>query len=115
MLYLPGLKMILSIFCPAHTPPTELSGTVSIMTVTDSVDFKAMATEQNHCEESQRLLSGSSLKIVFWEVGAQRLVGDFSTGIFRPVVPEKFRKDLFLKLAQYFTPREARLPAYDFF
>jgi hypothetical protein len=48
MLYLSGLKMLLPIFCPAHTHPMESSGTVSIMTAAGSLDFKAMAAEQNH-------------------------------------------------------------------
>jgi hypothetical protein len=41
------------------------------------------------------LLGGSSLKIAFQQAGAQRLVGDVSTGVFRPVVTEKFSKDVF--------------------
>jgi hypothetical protein len=39
-----------------------------------------MATEQNHCAETQRLLGGLSLKIVFQQAGAQSLVGGVSTG-----------------------------------
>jgi hypothetical protein len=69
--------MLLQIFCllPAEASP---------------IDFEAMATEQNRCQETQRLLSGSFLTIAFRQAGAQRLVGDISTGVFRPVVPEKF-------------------------
>jgi hypothetical protein len=54
-----------------------------------------MAAEQNSCAEMQRLLGGSSLKIAFRQAGVQRLVGDISMGIFGPVVPEKFIKDVF--------------------
>ncbi len=69
MLYLPGLKNVVADFC---LPPAEAS----------PIDFEAMATEQNRCQEKQRLLSGSFLTIAFRQVGAQRLVGDISTGVF---------------------------------
>jgi hypothetical protein len=84
--------------------------------VTKPFDFQAMAAEQNHCPEMQRLLGGTSLTSAFHQAGAQRLVGDVSTGIFHPVVPEKFIKDFFSP-AQHFPPRpqEARLPAPCFF
>jgi hypothetical protein len=61
----------------------------------DPVDFEVMAPEQNRCTETQHLFGSSSLKIAFWEAGAQRLVGDVSKGIFHLVVPKKFRKYVF--------------------
>ncbi len=56
-----------------------------------------MVAEQNRCPETQRLLGGTSLKLAFCQTGAQpkRLAGDVSTGIFRPIVFQKFRKDIF--------------------
>jgi hypothetical protein len=62
-----------------------------------------MPAEQNRCAETQHFLSGSSLKIVFQEAGTQRLVGDVSTGFFHPVVPEKFRKYVFLNCTIFHT------------
>ncbi len=96
MLYLPGLENVVTDFL-SHPPPSPLGpfGTVATMTAADPVDFEAMAAEQNRCAEMQRLLGGSSLKIAFRQAGAQRLVGDISMGIFGPVVPEKFIKDVF--------------------
>jgi hypothetical protein len=55
-----------------------------------------MDTEQNHCAETQRLLGGSSLKLAFRQIGAQRLGGDVATGVFHPIVPQKFIKAIFL-------------------
>jgi hypothetical protein len=49
-----------------------------------------MAAEQNHWPETECLLAGSSLTIAFRQAGAQRLVGTVSTGVFQPVVSEKF-------------------------
>jgi hypothetical protein len=67
-------------------------------TAADPVDFEAMAAEQNSCAETQRLLGGTSLKLAFRQAGAHRLAGDVSTGVFRPIVPEKFRREIFLNL-----------------
>jgi hypothetical protein len=62
----------------------------------------------------QRLLGGSSFKLAFRQTGAQRLAGDVSTGVFRPIVPGKFRKDFF-PFAQYFTSWETRLLVFGVF
>jgi hypothetical protein len=49
-----------------------------------------MAVKQNRSPEMRRLLGGSSLTIAYRQAGAQRLVCDIFTDVFRPVVPEKF-------------------------
>jgi hypothetical protein len=85
--------MSLPIFCPDHPPP--FTGTVAAAAAADPVDFEEMATKQNRCPETQRLLGGTSLKLAFRQTGAQCLAGDISTGTFRPIVPLKFRKDIF--------------------
>jgi hypothetical protein len=74
-------------------PPT--TGTVTATAAADPVDFEEMAAEQSRCPETQRLLGGTSLKLAFHQTGAQRLAGDISTGNFLPIVPLKFRKDIF--------------------
>jgi hypothetical protein len=80
------------IFCSATpTPPPE---TVTA-TAADTVDFEAIAAEQNRCAEMQHLLGDSSLKIAFRQAGAQCLVGDTSTGVSHPIVPAKCKKDIF--------------------
>jgi hypothetical protein len=93
MLYLPGLKNVVADFlsCPNQTT----IGSVAAALVADQVDFEEMAAEQNCCPETQRLLGGTSLKLAFRQLGAQRLAGDVSTGNFRPIVPLKFRKNIF--------------------
>jgi hypothetical protein len=35
------------------------------------------------------MLDGTSLTIAFQQAGAHRLVGDVSTGVFQPVMPQK--------------------------
>ncbi len=57
--------------------------------------FGREATEQNRCPETQRLLGGTSLKLAFRQTGTQCLAGDVFTGNFCPMVPLKFRKNIF--------------------
>ncbi len=73
ILYLPGLKNAVANFL--SRPNQTTAGSVA-------------AT-------SQRLLGGTSLKLAFRQTGAQRLDGDVSTGNFHPIVPLKFRKNIF--------------------
>jgi hypothetical protein len=88
-------KTLLPIFCLALPLPPESAETVAALSTADPVYFEAMAAEQNCCAEMQRLLGGSSLQLAFRQAGTQHLAGDVSTGIFRPIVPQKFRKDIF--------------------
>jgi hypothetical protein len=81
MLYLPGLKNIVADFFSWPSPPPQPVGDVVAAAVATPINFEAMAAEQNHCPETQRLLGGSSLTIVFHQAGAQRLVGNVSMGI----------------------------------
>jgi hypothetical protein len=93
-------------FSVLPTPPPlllEPSGTVAAAAEADPVDFEAMASEQNRCAETQRLLIGSSLKLVFRQAGAQRLVGDVSTGVFRPIVHQQNSKNTFFCICTAFT------------
>jgi hypothetical protein len=92
LLYLPGLKNVFADFYP---PPPESAGTVAAMAAADPVDFEEMAAEQNHCAETQCCLGSTCLKLAFRQAGTQRLAGDVSTGVFRPIVPLKFRKAIF--------------------
>jgi hypothetical protein len=94
LLYLPGLKNVVADFL--SQPPPLSTGTVAATAAVDPVDFEEMAAEQNRYPEMQRLLGGTSLKkLAFRQTGAQSLAGDISAGTFGPIVPLKFRKDIF--------------------
>jgi hypothetical protein len=69
------------LFRPTTSP--EPSGTVAATTAAaaNPVNFKAMAAEHSRCAETHYLLA-SSLKIAFRQAGAQRLIGNGSTGVF---------------------------------
>jgi hypothetical protein len=76
LLYLPGLKNDVADFLSRPLP--EYSETVAATAAADPVDFKEMAAEQNRCAAGQHSQTGA-----------------ISTAVFRPIVPQKFRKDIF--------------------
>jgi hypothetical protein len=58
-----------------------------------------MAAEQATCPETQQLIAGgSSLKIEFQDIQGQRLAGDSSRGVWRPLVPPKHHRAVFQHL-----------------
>jgi hypothetical protein len=93
LLYLPGLKNVVVDFLSRPLP--ESTKTVPSTAAADPVDCEEMAADQNHFAEMQRLLGSSSLKLAIHQTGTQRLAGDVSTSVFRPIFPLKFRKDVF--------------------
>jgi hypothetical protein len=101
-MYLPGLKNVVADFLSRPLP--ESTETVTATGATDPVDFKEMGAEQNRCAEMQRLLGVTSLKFAFRQIGARSLAGDASTGIFCPIVPLKFRKDIFAHFHNFAHP-----------
>jgi hypothetical protein len=111
LLCLPGLKNVVSDFLSC--PLLESTETVAA-TAADPVDFEEMAAEQNHCTETQCLLIGSSLKLALRQTGAQCLAGDVSAGVFRPIVPLRFRKDIFSHFHNVSHPSRLCLPSYYF-
>ncbi len=59
------------------------------MAAADPGNLEAMAIEQNRCVET----------LLAWQFIPQTcLAGDVSPGVFRPILPEKFRKDIFSHL-----------------
>jgi hypothetical protein len=57
-----------------------------------------MVAEQDCCIESPRLLGRTSLTIAFHKKATSNLVGDVSTGVFRPVVPKRIIQEQFFHL-----------------
>jgi hypothetical protein len=83
-------KNVVADFLSRPSPPKP-TGNVAMAVAADPVDFEAMAAEQNSCAETHCLLGGTSLKLAFRQAGAHRLAGNISTGVFCPIVPQKFR------------------------
>jgi len=62
------------------------------------LDFSKMAAAQFSCPDLAFMRSSPSLSIIYRLVGDTRLLGDISTGNFRPFVPESFRFAVFQSL-----------------
>ena len=85
--------------CPRPPNPPGAAGHAAAATTTmenDPIDFQEMATEQENCAETQKLISGpKALTISFQAVGEHQLDGDISTGTWRPLVPLGHRRAVF--------------------
>jgi hypothetical protein len=62
------------------------------------VDFSAMAAAQRTCPEVAKMTNSSTLQITTQAVGDTTLLGDVSTGMFRPLVPIQHREAVFQSL-----------------
>jgi hypothetical protein len=63
-----------------------------------SVYFSAMAAAQQSCPEVAEMMSSTTLQITTQAVGNDTLLGDVSTGVFRPLVPIQHREAVFQSL-----------------
>jgi transposase InsO family protein len=59
------------------------------------LDLKDMALRQILCPQVQALRSSLGLRIITQKVGDLDLIGDSSTGVFRPLVPRDLRRQVF--------------------
>ncbi len=59
------------------------------------LDLKDMALRQILCQQVQALRSSPGLRIITQKVGDLDLIGDSSTGTFRPLVPRDLRRQVF--------------------
>jgi hypothetical protein len=100
MLYLPGLNCWWRFFVSPLPSAPGSAETVAASAVANPVDSEAMAAEQN-AALAQRCIP----PMAFRPAGAQRLAGNVSTGVFCPIVPQKFRKDIFAHFHNISHPR----------
>ncbi len=71
---------------------------LAAITDAQSVDFSAMAAAQRSCPEVAEMTSSPTLQITTQAVGDTTLLGDVSTGVFRPLVPTQHREAVFQSL-----------------
>jgi hypothetical protein len=86
-------------------PPAENSSSVEPLIAAvpaqpqlEPVDFTKLAATQTSCPDVVSMSKSPSLNIVSRPVGDVQLLGDISTGIFRPLVPAVFREQLIRSL-----------------
>jgi hypothetical protein len=73
------------------------------------IDFSAMAAAQRDCPEVAEMINSTTLQITTQAVGGKTLLGDVSTGVFRPLVPIQHRGG-FPVAARYTPPGSAGDP-----
>jgi hypothetical protein len=61
-------------------------------TVAEPVDILVMAAAQRSCPELAKMMNSTTLQITTQAVGDDSLLGDVSTGVFRPLVPIQHRE-----------------------
>ena len=83
---------VLSIPPPSDPPLTAVAADAQ------PVDFTELAFAQPSCPDVQAMLASSSLSVVSKKVGAAEILGDVSTGTFRPLLPARFRSAAVLSL-----------------
>jgi hypothetical protein len=97
--YLPGPQNVVADALSRPPNPPGAAGHTATATTTmenDPINFQEMATEQENCAETQKLISGpTALTVSFQMVGGHRLAGDTSTGVWRPLVPLGHRHAVF--------------------
>jgi hypothetical protein len=59
------------------------------------VDFEDLAASQRTCPDVAAMRASPNLRITSQDVGGVSVLGDVSTGVFRPLVPEAFRQLVF--------------------
>ncbi len=71
-----------------------------LATIADAqpIDFAAMAAAQRSCTEVAEMMNSTTLQITNQVVGDEPLLGDVSTGVFRPLVPIQHREAVFQSL-----------------
>jgi hypothetical protein len=65
---------------------------------TQPVDFSAMAPAQCSCPEVAEMMNSTTLQITTQAIGDDSVLGDVSTGVFRPLVPIQHREVVFQSL-----------------
>ncbi len=68
---------------------------LAAITKAQAVDFSAMAAAQHSCPEEAEMMNSTTLQITTQAVGEVSLLGDISTGVFRPLVPIQYREAVF--------------------
>jgi hypothetical protein len=84
----------------AHSPPVAPPSAAPFPAVTAAqpLDFASIAAAQSSCPDVASMRASTALSIVSKPMGEHQLLGDVSTGEFRPLLPPQFRTAAFLSL-----------------
>ncbi len=78
-------------------PPRRTASPTSVADA-QPVDFLELSFAQPSCPDVQAMLVSPSLSVVSKKIGTAEVLGDVSTGVFRPLLPARFRSAAVLSL-----------------
>ena len=93
LVYVPGTSNVVA--DALSRPAAAAAGTAWVcaaLTDKSPLDLKDMALRQILCPQVRALCSSPGLRIITQKVSDLDLIGDSSTGIFRPLVPRDLRR-----------------------
>ncbi len=98
--YLPGTSNVVAdaLSHPVAAAATGVEWVCAAIADKSPLDLKDMALRQILWPQVQALRSSPTLRIITHKVGDLDLIGDSSTGIFRPLVPRDLRRQIFEQL-----------------
>jgi len=92
LIHMPGIENVVA---DALSRPATGAGDAGAAAVDSlcAVDFLQVAAAQKICPDVAVMLTSKALAIVPKIVGGEKLLGDISTGTFRPLLPAAFRQE----------------------
>jgi hypothetical protein len=78
-------------------PPWQPASPTPV-TEAQPIDFLELSFAQPSCPDVQTMLVSPSLSVVSKKIGTAEVLGDVSTGVFRPLLPARFRSAAVLSL-----------------
>jgi cleavage and polyadenylation specificity factor subunit 1 len=90
LVHMPGVENVVA---DALSRPSPSPSPVSQVEELAALDFVGVAAAQLSCPDVAAMMNSSVLKIVPRIVGGEKLLGDISTGSFRPLLPVAFRRE----------------------
>jgi cleavage and polyadenylation specificity factor subunit 1 len=95
LVYLPGTSNVVADALSRPVAAARTAWVCAAIVDKSPLDLKDMALHQILCPQVQALRSSPGLRIITQKVGDLDLIGDSSTGIFRPLVPRDLRRQVF--------------------
>jgi hypothetical protein len=88
---MPAVEPLTPAICAAAKPPPVNQAPPSPPAAEQTFDYSAIVAAQDKCPDIKTMQASPSLRIVSHPVGNTQLLVDFSTGVFRPLLPAAYR------------------------
>ncbi len=92
--HLPGTANVVA-DALSRPPSVSFAPVTSVAAAPATVPSDQLAAAQADCPDVQRLVTAPSLRVISKNIDGHRLLGDVSSGSFRPLIPTSFRRRIF--------------------